>query len=84
MVVARPRLEVARRRGTPNFSFAGKFRKTRVRCVPLASVWAAARYESDLSMEFFLVALSRARGEGLSRREPHFGLIKVRQRGAIK
>ena len=84
MVATRPRLVVARRLGAPDFTFAGKFRKTRVRCVLLASAWAAARCDSDLSMESCLVALSTTRGEGLSGRKPHDGSIKVRQRGAIE
>ena len=70
MVVTHSRLEPARRREAPDFSLAGKFSTTRVRCVPLAFAWAAAQCESDLSMESCLVALSSAIGEGLSRREP--------------
>jgi len=82
MIVVRPRVEVARRRGGPDFPFAGKFRKTRVRRVPLAFAWAEARCESDLSMESCLVALSTTREEGLFGRESHSGSISFRHRGA--
>ena len=84
MVVAHLRLEVARRRGFPDLHFVGKFNTTQARCVPLAAARAAARCESNLSIESCLVALSPVRGEGLSRRVPHSGYIMVRQRGAIK
>ena len=84
MVVTHPRLEPARRREAPDFPLAGKFSTMRVRCVPLAFAWASAQCESDLSMECCLVALLTTRGEGLSRREPHYGSIIIRQRGAIK
>jgi hypothetical protein len=84
MVVTHPRLEPARRREAPDFPLAGKFSTMRVRCVPLAFAWASAQCESDLSIESCLVALSTTRGEGLSRREPHSGTIRVRQREAIE
>ena len=83
MVVARMRLEVARRRGPPEFTFVGKSRTTQVRCVPLEAARVAARCERDLSMESCLVALSTASGEGLSGREPYTGSIMVHKRGAI-
>ena len=81
---ARPRLEPARRREAPDFPLAGKFSTTRVRRGPLAFAWAVAQCESDLSMESCLVALSTTRSEGQSRRDPHYGPIRVRQRGAIE
>jgi len=84
MVVTRPRLEPACRREAPDFPLAGKFRTTQVRCVSLACAWATARSASDLSMESCLVALLTTIGEGLSRRKPQFGPIRVRQRGAIE
>ena len=56
----------------------------RVRFVLLAAAKVAARFERELSMESCLVALSTARGDGLSGREPQFWLIKVLQRGAIE
>ena len=70
MVVDRPRLEPACRRGGRAFPLAGKCKRMRVRLALLAVAWAAARCESDLSMESCLVSLSTSRGEGLSGREP--------------
>ena len=75
IVMTRPRLDPARRREAPDFPSARKCSTTRVRCVPLAFAWASAQCESDLSMERCLVALSTIRGEGLFRREPHYGPI---------
>ena len=65
MVVAHLRLEVARRRGAPDFPFVGKFNTTPARCVPLAATRVVSRSESDLSMKSGLVALSTTIGEGL-------------------
>ncbi len=79
MVVARLRLEVARRRGVPDFPST-----THARCVPLVAALVVARCESDLSTERCLVAMSTLRREGLSGREPHSKFIMVRQRGAIE
>jgi len=62
MVVARLRLEVARRRGAPDFPFAWKVITTQARCVPLAAARVASLCESYLSMESSLVALSTTRG----------------------
>ncbi len=84
MVVGRPRLEHAYRRGASAFPLAGNFKRTRVQFAPLAVAWAAARCEGDLSMESCLVAMYTTRGEGLSRREPQPWPIMVRQRGAIE
>ena len=84
MVVTRPRSEPARRREALDFSFACKLSTTQVHCVPLAFAWAAAHCDSDRYMESCLVDLSTTRGEGLSRREPHSGPIRVRQWGAIE
>jgi len=84
MVVTRPRLEHACRQEAPDFHLAGKLSTTRVRYEPLALAWAAARCESDLSVESCLDALSTSRGEGLLGRDPHYGFISVRQRGAIE
>ena len=50
MVVARLRLDVARRRGAPDFLFAGKLNTTQTSCVPLAAARVAARCEISLSM----------------------------------
>jgi hypothetical protein len=84
MVVTRSRLEPARRREASDFPLAMKISKTRMRCVPLAFAWAAAQCESDLSMESYLDALSTTKGEGMSKREPQYGPMRVRQRGAIE
>jgi hypothetical protein len=56
----------------------------RVRCVLLAAARAATRFERELSMESCLVALSTARGDGLSGNEPQSGPIKVLYRGEIE
>ena len=50
----------------------------------LATVRVAARFERDLFLESWLVALSVARGDGMSRREPQSWFIKVLRRGAIE
>ena len=84
MMVARMRLEVARRRGVPDFLFVGKSNTTHASCVPMASAWVEARCESDLYVESCLAALSTTRGEGLFGRMPQLGSIMVRQRGAIE
>jgi hypothetical protein len=84
MVVARLRLEVARRRGSPVFLFVGKFSMMPARCVSLATAWVASRCESDLSIESCLVVVSTARGEDMSGRESQSGSSMVRQRGAIE
>ena len=78
MVVARLRLEVARRRGVPDFPFVGKFSTTQTRCVPLSTARVAVRCESDLSMESCLVAMSTTRGKILPKWEPQSGSILVR------
>ena len=70
MVVARLRLEVARRRGAPVFPFVGKFGMVHARFVSPAAARVASRCESDLPIEICLVALSTTREEDLSRREP--------------
>jgi hypothetical protein len=83
MVVARLRLEVALRRGDPVFAFVGKSSMMQARRVSLAAARVASHCESDLSMESCFVALSTARGEGLSGRETQSWFSIVRQRGVI-
>jgi hypothetical protein len=68
MVVARPRLELACWWRDLAFNLAGKLKRMRMRFAPLAFARAAARCESDLSMESCFVAPSIVRGEGMSGR----------------
>ncbi len=84
MVVARLRLQVVRRRGAPDFHFVGKFSTTQARCEPLTAARVASLCQRDLSMESCLVALSTARGEGLSGSEPQSGFMMDRHRKAIE
>ena len=84
MVVDRTRLAPAFRRGVLAFPLAGKFKRMRVRFVPWAVSRAAGRFESELSMESYVLALSTSRGKGLSGREPQSWPIMVRQREAIE
>ena len=77
MVVDQTRLVPAYPRGVFVFSLAGKCKSMRVRLVLLVAVRAAARFEKELFMESFLVALSTTRGDGLSRRDLQFWPIKV-------
>ena len=78
------RVAPACRREVLALPLLGKVKRMRVRLVPWEVARAAARFENELSMESYLVALSTARGEGLSGREPHSWPIMVRQRGAIE
>jgi hypothetical protein len=82
-VVTILRLRFARKCVAHNLPFVGKFSTMRVRRVALASAWLMICYERVLAMESWLDALSTARGEGLSGREPQSGSSMVRQRGAI-
>jgi hypothetical protein len=67
------------------FPLVGKCKSMRVRLVLLASAMAAARFERELyTTESCLVALSNARGDGLSRRESQSWPIRVLHRGAIE
>jgi len=85
MVMGRILLAPTCPRGVLVFSLEGKFKSMRVRCVLLTVVWAAARFERELSMESCLVAMSTARGDGLSfGREPQPWLIKGLHQGAIE
>ena len=84
MVVGRILLAHAYPRGVHVFPLVGKFKSMRVRCVRLTAARAAARFERDLSMESRLDALSTARGDGLSGREPQSWPVKVLHRGAIE
>ena len=84
MVVDRNRLAPACRRGVLAFPLEGKFKIMQVRFVPWAVARAAVRFESKLSMESCLVALTTRRGEDLSEREPQSWPIMVRHRGAIE
>jgi hypothetical protein len=84
MVVGRILLAPAWPRGFRVFPLAGKFKFTRMRCVLLAAARVAARFAREFSMESCLVALSTARGDGLSGSEPQFGPIKILHRGAIE
>ena len=84
MVVDRTCMAPAYRREVVAFPLAGKFKRMRVRFVPWAVARATARFDSELSIESCLVAMSTARGEGISRSEPHFWPIMAHQRGAIK
>ncbi len=77
MVVGRILLAPAWPRGVRVFPLAGKFKFMRVRCVLLATSRVVARFARELSMESCLVALSTARGDGLSCSELQFGPIKV-------
>jgi len=81
MVVTRPRLYVARRRGAPDLTLVGKFSIMRALCVVLASARVMVRCARALSMESCLVDLSTACGEGLSGRKPQSESIMVRHRG---
>ena len=63
MVVARLRLEVARRRWVPDFFFIGKFNTTQARCMPLATAQVAARCERVLSMESCLLLCPQQEGK---------------------
>ncbi len=69
MVVGRILLAPACPRGVLPFPLARNIKNKRVRCVLLIVARAAARFERELSMKSCLVALSTARGDGLSRRE---------------
>ena len=84
MVVGRILLAHACPRGVRDFSLSGKFNIMRVRCVLLAAARAVVYFERELSMESCLVALSTARGDGLSGNEPQSGPIKVLYREAIE
>jgi len=65
-----PTFWFARWRGAPDFLFVAKFSTMQVRRVALASTWLMTCCERALAMESWLVALSNAKGEGLSGREP--------------
>ena len=84
MVVDRILLAHVCPRGVLAFPLAGKFKNMRVWCVLLTAARAAARFETELSMERSLVALSIAKGDGLSRIEPQSWPTRVLHRGAIK
>ncbi len=51
MVMARPRLQVARRREVPDLPLEGEFSTMRELCVVLAFARVTARCARDLSME---------------------------------
>ena len=70
MVVGRILLAPAWLRGVRVFLLAGTLKFMRVRCVLLAAARVAARFARELSMESCLVAMSTARGDGLSGSEP--------------
>ena len=61
MVVDRILLALVCPRGVLAFSLAGNFKNTRVRCVLLTAARDAARFEREVSMESYLVALSITR-----------------------
>ena len=84
MIVGRPRLEPICRRGAFSLPLAGKFKRIRVRCVPLAIACDVALLSNELFIESCLVALSIARGEGMSGSEFQSWLITVCQRWAIE
>ena len=84
MVVDRILLEHVCPQGALAFPLARKFKNMRVRCVLLTTVRAAARFERKLSMESCLVALSIARGDGMSGIEPQSWPIRFLHRGAIE
>ena len=84
MVVGRILLAPACPRGVRDSPLTRKFNIMRVRCVLLAAARAAARFKRELSMESCLVALSTARGDGLSGNELQSGPIKALHRGAIE
>ena len=84
MVVGHLRLELACRRGALGLPLAGKFKRIRVRCVPVAIECDIALCFSDLSVERCLLALPIARGEGLSGRESLSWPNTIRQRWAIE
>jgi hypothetical protein len=62
MVVGLPRLEPACQRGGFALPSAGKFKRIRVRCMPVAIACVVALCSSDLSIESCLVALSTKEG----------------------
>ena len=82
MVVGRILLAPACPRGVLVFPLAGKFNRMRVRCVLVEAARASALFERKLSMESCLVALSTARGDGLSGIESKSWPIKFLHRGA--
>ena len=84
MVVGRVLLAPVGPRGVLAFHLAGKFKSMRVRCELLIAARAAVHFERELSMESYLVALSTARGDGLSRRGPYSWPIKVLHWGAFE
>jgi hypothetical protein len=84
MVVGRILLAPAWPLGVRVFPLAGKFKSMRVRCVLLAVNRIAARFARKLSVESCLVAMSTARGDGLSGIEPQSSPIKVFHRRAIE
>jgi hypothetical protein len=67
----------------PVLPFAGKLRTMRGPRVRFACERERAMCSRALSMESYFEALSRSRGEVLSRREPWYGFSVFRQRGAI-
>ncbi len=69
MVVGRPRLEPACRWGGLALPLAGKLKRIRVQCVPVAIARVVTLCSSDLYIESCLVAMATTRGEGLSERE---------------
>ena len=84
MVVGRNLLMLVCPRGALAFPLAGKFKTMRVRCVLLPAERAAARFARELSMDICLVALSTARGDGISGIESQSWPIRVLHRGAIE
>ncbi len=84
MVVGRNLLAPACPRWVLPFPLGRKFKNKWVRCALLTDARASVRFERELSMENCLVALSTARGEGRSGREPQSWPIKALHRGAIE
>ncbi len=84
MAVDRILLALVCARGGLDFPLAWKFKNMRVRCVMLPAARTTARFERELSMKNCLVALSIARGDGLSGIEPQSWRIKVLHRGVIE
>ena len=84
IVVGLRRLSELRRWEAPFFFFAGMFSVIFPCWCSRVDPRVAAHYERALSMESCLVALSRAKGEGLYGRDPQSGFKMVRQRGAIE
>ena len=74
----------SRRWEAPFFFLVGIFNRILPRWVSRVDARVAVQFEKAFSIESCLVALSRAKGEGLSWRDPQSRFRIGRQRGAIE